>query len=496
MMRSAEPGSKRHALLVICAVAVLSLTGCYALRGSAGGGQTGFEPPRPLRVADIALADGYRIEAVATGLTFPTGVTFDEQGRVYVLEAGYSYGEDFTTPRLLRVTPDGTTSVIAAGENPPWNGVTFADGGFFVAEGGVLQGGRILRISMDGSITALVEGLPSMGDHHTNGPVVGPDGWVYFAQGTVTNSGVVGEDNYGFGWLRRFPRLHDVPCRDITLAGENFTTANPLDPERADRVTTGAFVPFGTPTAAGQVIRGRVPCSGAVMRVRVAGGEPELVAWGFRNPFGLAWSPDGRLYVTDNSYDNRGSRSIWGAGDKLWAVAPGSWYGWPDYHAGLPVTDADHYRTPGRPAPRFLLAEHPATPPRPAAVLGVHSSSNGFDFSRNPAFGHVGEAFVAQFGDMAPEVGKVMAPVGFKVVRVDVESGVVRDFAVNRGAVNGPASRIGGGGLERPVAARFDPAGTALYIVDFGVMTVGPRGPQPHRGTGVLWRITRAGGER
>jgi glucose/arabinose dehydrogenase len=487
--------TRKLPLAVVSGVLTLVLPGCYALRGSSGGGQTEFTPPREIRAADVALADGYRIEPVATGLTFPSGVTFDEQGGVYVLEAGYSYGEDFTIPRLLRVAPDGTTSVVASGENPPWNGVAHSQGAFFVAEGGVLQGGRILRIGMDGSVTTLVDGLPSMGDHHTNGPAIGPDGWVYFGQGTVTNSGVVGEDNAAFGWLARFPELHDVPCADLTLVGENFTTRNPLVPEQRGRVSTGAFVPFGTATTRGQVVRGRVPCSGSIMRVRATGGEPELVAWGFRNPFGLAWSPDGRLYATDNSYDNRGSRQIWGAGDMLWAVTPGAWYGWPDFHAGHPLTDADHYRTPRRPAPRFLLAEHPGVPPSPAAVLGVHSSSNGFDFSRSPEFGHVGEAFIAQFGDMAPAVGKVMGAVGFKVVRVDVQSGVIHDFAVNRGPVNGPASRVGGGGMERPVAARFDPAGTALYVVDFGVMTVGDRGPRPHRETGVLWRITRTGSE-
>ena len=55
----------------------------------------------------------------------------------------------------------------------------------------------------------------------------------------------------------------------------------------------------------------------------------------------------------------------------------------------------------------------------------MHSSSNGFDFSRSKAFGFEGEAFIAQFGDMAPEVGKVWSPVGFKVVRVDVATGVI-----------------------------------------------------------------------
>jgi glucose/arabinose dehydrogenase len=227
------------------------------------------------------------------------------------------------------------------------------------------------------------------------------------------------------------------------------------------------------------------------MRLPVGGGAPELVAWGFRNPFGLAFSPDGRLYVTDNLYDNRGSRPVWGAGDLLWAVTPGIWYGWPDFHGERPLTDGDYYGPPDGPSPGFLLAEHPNAPPRPAAVLGVHSSSVGLDFSRNPAFGYPGQAFIAQFGDLAPGVGKVLGPVGYKVVRVDITSGVIQDFAVNVAEPGSPASRSGSGGLERPVAVRFDPQGTALYVVDFGVMTVGDAGPEPRLGTGVLWRISR-----
>lgn len=76
----------------------------------------------------------------------------------------------------------------------------------------------------------------------------------------------------------------------------------------------------------------------------------------------------------------------------------------------------------------------------------------------------MGDAFIAQFGDMAPEVGKVMAPVGFQVVRADVDEGIVYGFAENRQG-KGPASNVGGGGFERPVAARFSPDGSALYVV-------------------------------
>ena len=143
-----------------------------------------------------------------------------------------------------------------------------------------------------------------------------------------------------------------------------------------------------------------------------------------------------------------------------------------------------------------MLQSHPNPPPRPVAQFGVHAAVGGLDFSRSAAFGHQGEAFVAEFGDMAPAVGKVLTPVGFKVVRVDVRNGVVHDFAVNRGRHNGPASELGHGGLERPVSVRFSPDGQALYVVDFGVMTMAEKRPVPHPGTGVIWRIVRTGGGR
>jgi glucose/arabinose dehydrogenase len=178
--------------------------------------------------SDIALPPGYKIEAIASGLTFPSAVAFDDSGHVYAIEAGYSYGEVWTDPQLLRIDSDGKTKVVAKGtRNGPWTGITWHNGAFYVAEGGEAEGGRILRIGKDGTITPLLSNLPSVGDHHTNGPVV-KDGYIYFGQGTATNSGVVGEDNADFGWLKRKRDFHDIPCRDITLLGQNYTSENIL----------------------------------------------------------------------------------------------------------------------------------------------------------------------------------------------------------------------------------------------------------------------------
>jgi len=227
------------------------------------------------------------------------------------------------------------------------------------------------------------------------------------------------------------------------------------------------------------------------MRIPVAGGNPELVAWGLRNPYGLAVAPDGNIFITENAFDDRGSRPVWGAGDVLWRLQADMWYGWPDFSAGKPIWDDEEFKAPGKDRVKHVLQQLPNTPPKPTAVLGVHSSSNGIDFSKTDVFGYKGEAFIAQFGDMAPAVGKVEFPVGYKIVRVDVNTGIVRDFAVNKGKRNGPASWLKKGGFERPVSVKFNPAGDALYVVDFGVMQVDGEHSKPQTNTGTIWKITK-----
>jgi glucose/arabinose dehydrogenase len=419
---------------------------------------------------DVDTPPGYRVELVADKLTFPTGVAFGDRGDIYVVEAGYTSDERVTRPRIVLVGPGGTTRELATGDGAPWSGIAYHDGALFVAHGGVATGGRIVRYDVYGdTITGshvLVDKLPSFGDHHTNGPVVSRDGWVYFAQGTATNSGVVGVDNFDVGWLRRNATFHDVPCEDITLSGFNFTSPNPLT-EEDDVVTTGAFMPFNTPSQRGQLIKGTLPCTGAIMRVRARGGRLELVAWGFRNPFGLAFDPDDTLFVTENSYDRRGSRPIAGGADALWRVDRDTWYGWPDYSKGRPLTSRLNGELRG-----FLLARHPNEPPLPAGIFPAQASAEGLDFSRNAVFGYAGWAFVA----------------GRSLVRMDPRTGDVVEFARTRRS-KAETRR----GFERPVAARFDRTGTALYVVDFGVVRMTEHGPSPEPETGRLWRIVKDG---
>lgn len=437
----------------------------------------------------FSIADGYRLDVVAAGLTFPTDVTFDDANGIYVLEAGYSFGPAAARARIVRVRANGSLEEVAAGFRGPLTGLTWKDGYFYIADGG--RPGRILKVDIDGNREVLVDNLPTFGDHFTGDVVFGKDGKLYFSVGTMTNAGVVGPDNFFGGWLGRSPRAHDISCRDIELRGRNFTTDNPLTDEPRDKATTGAFVPFGTRTQVGLTIEGHVPCNGAIFRIGMQGGEPELVADGFRNPFGLGFGPDGKLYVTNNGFDEKGSRPVANDWDTLWQVKEGGWYGWPDYASGLPVS-RDRFVPKAGPRPMLLLAQQPRLAGQPLIRFAPHSGVQKFDFSTSEQFGFPGQMFLAQFGDLAPVTGdRLDEPPGFRVVRVDLSIRKVENFLVNRqsGAVRHPNDGIS---PERPVAAAFDPGGRALYVVDFGLVEVVRGAITPVAGTGVLWRISRA----
>jgi glucose/arabinose dehydrogenase len=217
-----------------------------------------------------------------------------------------------------------------------------------------------------------------------------------------------------------------------------------------------------------------------------------VVAWGLRNPYGIAFHPDGRLFATEHGIDERGARYIVGDLEDFYEITEGAWYGWPDFASGLPLDDPSW--GDGGQGREPVLAEHPnPNPPKPHITFADHAGPNGVDFCRDAAFGFEGDAFVSLFGDLAPVTTRAVTPRGFKVVRVDMRARRVVDFAVNK--IAGPASKLPHEGFERPSHCQFGPDG-ALYVVDWGEIEIAPErgGVRMQKETGTLWRIRRTEG--
>ena len=217
---------------------------------------------------------------------------------------------------------------------------------------------------------------------------------------------------------------------------------------------------------------------------------------GCATPSAFGWA-NGRLYASDNGYDERGPRPIANAPDAIWEIRPDGWYGFPDYAAGIPVTDPQ-FRSSRGPAPTPLMAAHPPVE-QPVLTRPKHAGVTKFDFSRSPSFGYPGQMFLGEVGAGGPVNSADALPAGYQVTRINISTGeMVPFFRAKDSALGppGPFQYVVTPGPKRPVDVRFSPGGDALYVVDVGAITGLPAGAGPMAQafpkTGAVWRITRA----
>src|SRR5437867_1117427 len=191
----------------------------------------------PANGEDIVVPPGFKVSVFKAGLNAPTGIAFRGNARsfeVFVLESGHGLpsrcneqdswpGGTFAktnpfTPDILVFDQDGK---LLRG---PLGKPTQAGGGFQAAGPAIdiafergLKGGRLFATDSNqairtpgaqnnssrivlvnpetGDVTPFIVGLPT-GDHPAEQLAIKGD-WIYWSQGSTTNSGVVGRDNGG-----------------------------------------------------------------------------------------------------------------------------------------------------------------------------------------------------------------------------------------------------------------------------------------------------------
>jgi hypothetical protein len=405
---------------------------------------------------------------------------------------------------------------------------------------------RIVTVNTStGSVTPFITALPT-GDHPTE-QLAFKDGWIYWSQGSTTNSGVVGLDNGGGA------NQSDIPCQDIVLSKNTFDSGG--------GVSTSGYSPFGV-TQPGATIRaffnsftGKVRqgvCDGAVLRAKL--NDPnhiEAFSWGYRNGYAIRFAPeehvlDGGLLVGEDGPDERGARPSNGAPDALHLARQNrdgtpDYHGWPDRFGFLPSSQAvfnpvgspsDDLCAPANNPPsnctaaslqkiltedvpiRDVLAFPPQQITSPLAIEAADSSFTGLDFVPRSFAGGIVEAGAVLYtleGDFgfsppnatspAPEVGHEVRLINFNPRPDEPLALHVQNFARN---VTGDQAFIDAthtAAFNRPTNIRFGPDGCA-YVADYGAVRdlgsdthfVGPPADGPLvqiPGTGVIWKICR-----
>ncbi|MGI8486902.1 MAG: PQQ-dependent sugar dehydrogenase, partial [Thermomicrobiales bacterium] len=274
------------------------------------------------------------VSVIAEGLAFPSSLAFDDAGNAYVGETGIGFGGSSRGGKVWKIGPDGEKTLLATDLGFPLTGLVFHVGSLWVSQGS--NPGLITRLELDGTHVDIRNNLPGGGNYHTGEVAFGPDDKMYWGQGAMTNTGLVGLDALIMGWLKKLPHSVDIPGYDIELNDVRVETSNPFkkdDPTA--KLITGPFSQFGETVEQGTLIEAESPATSAIHRANLDGSDVEMVAWGIRNAFGLRFLPDGRLLAMDQGADDRGSRPVGNVPDYLWEVKPSVWYGWPGFMGGV-----------------------------------------------------------------------------------------------------------------------------------------------------------------
>jgi len=176
-------------------------------------------------------------------------------------------------------------------------------------------------------------------------------------------------------------------------------------------------------------------------------GNCKIFAKGIRNAVGFVFHPEtNEIYATENSRDLLGDDL---PPDEINIIKEGKDYGWPICY-GKNVHDADFDKNTYIRNPCMEPFEEPSF-----VDLQAHSAPLGltFNFGSNFPEEYKGDLFVAYHGSWNRKV-----PTGYKIVRIDMETKQVHDFAT--GWLTSSNKVLG-----RPVDIIFDKEGM-MYVSD------------------------------
>lgn len=502
----------------------------------------------------IKIAKGYKVAVFAAGLDTITSIAVDKDDNVWVAISGNTFGfppEGIDKPHVKIFDKSGKLIKDKVGLGT-FKSFALNEIGYCPENGRMYVGDYSYGIwevdGVNGTPKLIMNEVP-IGDHALGG-ITCRDGWLYYAVGAPSNSGFSDPNIHGWTdaidpyWEKRttdgMPALpRDPPCRDIVLTGLNIrdTEGN----------LTGAYLPKGTPSKPGQVIKAQKPCGGAIHRAKLKADSSytrddwEVYAMGLRNSSGVAFGPKGSrfekaLAVSDNGHNDKGNRRVANAAERLFVFTEkGQDAGFPDKDGdnfvNIKRSGPDTYRgnkfDPTRPNPQLYIGDKPFVPSLPPYRFIDHSigvrgtpliianpNPNGYinpvlewDTNNpmdglawsNPGFeGKPGDVlYTAVFGiiDNGPESLRPMWPA---VVRVEFlnPTGVKWSiFAENIDpGPNAYQKKENRGGFERTNDVEFSMDGKTMYVADYGELYVNYQMESPFYTTpksAVVWKIIK-----
>lgn len=110
-------------------------------------------------VAEVSLVPGYHAQVVVSLLNYPSSITFDPMGNLYVAESGAAPGDESRPPRILRIAPGGQIDIMSDKVQTPVKEIQWRDGRLFV-----WHGDKLSTVDHEGQLRdANIDSAPSAG---------------------------------------------------------------------------------------------------------------------------------------------------------------------------------------------------------------------------------------------------------------------------------------------------------------------------------------------
>ena len=84
---------------------------------------------------EVSLLPGYRAQVVVSLLNYPSSITFDPVGNLYIAESGSAPSDESRPPRILRIAPGGQIDIMTDKVQTPVKELFWHDGQLFVRHG-------------------------------------------------------------------------------------------------------------------------------------------------------------------------------------------------------------------------------------------------------------------------------------------------------------------------------------------------------------------------
>lgn len=286
----------------------------------------------------VYIESSYHNELMLKGIEEANALTFDDEGNIYI-----ALGNDV----MILDSNRQKKTLFKENESNIYD-IEYYNGKIYY-----VSKGKLSYYDLDNKKTEIIlDNIPNIGDYKES-KILLKDTNLYLSIGAATNSGVVDRND--------LPK--DLTPKKLTLSGRNYNDNK-----------NGPFTSFGIKVEKGQEVDSSPLGNASIVKIDLESIKSSLYCYGVRNVEGIDYNSEGKIFGVVGGIEERGFRALYDDVDYIYELkGDETWYGWPDYSGGDPVS-SPRFRGEGKQKVNFILDNHPTFDP--PAPFYQHNSIN------------------------------------------------------------------------------------------------------------------------